>query len=98
MNSALLTAFEQQQQEFRRIVKETLREVLTENNFTQASKAEPQKQFLSRHEAAAMLGISLVTLDNYVKSGFISAFRLGHRVRFKYDDVLKALTKINVGG
>jgi len=98
MNTALLTAFEQQQQEFRRIVKETLREVLTENNFATAAQAEPQKQFLSRQETAAMLGISLVTLDNYIKSGFISAYRLGHKIRFKYDDVLKALTKINVGG
>ena len=57
-----------------------------------------QKQFHTRQEAAEILGISIVTLDSYVKAGFINAFRLGHKVRFKHNDILQALTKINVGG
>jgi len=62
------------------------------------SAAPTQKQFFSRQETAEMLGISLVTLDSYVKRGFIIAFRVGFKVRFNYTDILQALAKINVGG
>jgi excisionase family DNA binding protein len=55
-----------------------------------------QKQFFSRQETAEILGISLVTLDSYIKAGFINAFRLGYKVRFKHSDILQALTQINV--
>jgi excisionase family DNA binding protein len=60
--------------------------------------AQELKQFLTRQETAKLLGISLVTLDSYIRAGFITAFRLGHKVRFKHNDVVTALTKINIGG
>ena len=84
--------------EFQRIISDTVKNAVQDQNANSAVPISPdQKQFLSRQETAKILGISLVTLDNYVKAGYVSAFRLGYKVRFKYADVLNGLTKINVG-
>lgn len=92
----ILTTYDQK--EFLNLLSHTVSTALQSELAKVSTEAPPtQKQFLTRHETAKMLGISLVTLDNYIKAGFINAFRLGHKVRFKYNDVFTALTKINVG-
>jgi excisionase family DNA binding protein len=94
--ATVLTTFDQR--EFTNLIAQSVAAAV-QNELSKLNLGEPsQKQFLSRQETAELLGISLVTLDAYVKSGFINAFRLGYKVRFKYNDVLQALTKINVGG
>ena len=85
------------QNEFQNLITQTVTAAVQSELSKITTETATQKQFLSRQETALMLGISLVTLDNYVKAGFINAFRLGYKVRFKYDDVLQALTKINIG-
>ncbi len=50
-------------------------------------------RLLSRKETAKILGISLVSLSNYVKLGIIPAYRLGNGVLFKENEVYEALTK-----
>jgi len=92
----VLTTFNQK--EFTTLIAESVAAAVQSELSKITTEPTAQKQFLTRQETAEILGISLVTLDSYVKSGFISAYRLGHKVRFKYNDVLKALTKINVGG
>ena len=84
--------------EFKKILSDTVKNAVQDQNAKATVPIPPeQKQFLSRQETAKILGISLVTLDNYVKAGYINAFRLGYKVRFKYENVRDALTKINVG-
>ena len=56
--------------------------------------AEPQKQILTRQEAAAELSISLPTLHDYTKRGIIQAYRLGYKVRYKREDINKSLSAI----
>lgn len=59
---------------------------------------EPQPpeipEILSRKEVAELLGITLVTLDNWVKRSLIPASRIGSRVLFKREDVYKALKDV----
>ncbi len=50
---------------------------------------------LTRKEVAKMLEISLPTLHNWVKSGVLTAYRIGNKVRFKQDEVLNSLQSIN---
>ena len=93
----VLTTFNQT--EFQNLIADSVKNALqSEIAKTGIQSPVNQKQFLSRQETADLLSISLVTLDNYVKAGYINAFRLGFKVRFKYADVLEALTKINMGG
>jgi len=58
-------------------------------------KPEPtENRLLTRKETAELLGVSLVTLHNWIKSGIIIAYRIGNKVRFKESEVLQSLTKI----
>ncbi|MBR9775367.1 MAG: helix-turn-helix domain-containing protein [Cytophagales bacterium] len=52
-------------------------------------------KLLSRQETAQLLGVSLVTIHNWVKGGIIKAYRVGNKVRFKEPDILEALKQIN---
>ncbi len=45
-------------------------------------------QMYSRYEAAAMLGISFVTLDRLSKDGKIKVTHIGRRVLFSGNDLL----------
>lgn len=56
--------------------------------------AEPQKLILTRKETAAFLNISLPTLHDYTKQGFIKGYKLGYKVRYKREDVLEALAEM----
>lgn len=91
----VLTTFNQT--EFQTFIADSVKNAL-QNEIAKAGilSSGNQKQFLSRQETADLLSISLVTLDNYVKAGYIDAFRLGFKVRFRYLDVLQALTKISM--
>lgn len=83
--------------EFKDLISQTVSNaVQLELSKVSHSETPVQKQFFSRQETAEILGISLVTLDSYIKAGFINAFRLGYKIRFKHSDILLALTKINV--
>jgi len=85
--------------EFKKILSDTVKNAVQDQNATATLPIPPeQKQFLSRQETAKILGISLVTLDNYVKAGYLKSFRLGYKIRFRYCDILNGLTQINVGG
>lgn len=51
--------------------------------------------YLTRGEVAKKLQISLPTLHSYTKDGFIRSYRIGGKVRYKADDIDKALTERN---
>lgn len=87
------------QTEFQNMIFDSVKNAVQSEIFNLSTNVlPPPKEFLTRQETADLLSISLVTLDNYVKAGYINAFRLGFKVRFRYNDVSNALTKIQMGG
>lgn len=52
-------------------------------------------RLITRDETAKLLGVSLVTLHNWVKSNILIAYRVGNKVRFKENEVLSSLQQIN---
>ncbi|OYU84471.1 MAG: DNA-binding protein [Flavobacterium sp. BFFFF2] len=56
----------------------------------------PQKDVLiSRLDVSKLLGVSLVTVHNWTKSGVLKSYRVGNKVRFKENEVLASLKAIN---
>lgn len=77
--------------DFRFMIGEVVREQLE----PLIPKTEPQEQFyLTRSEAAAKLRITLSTLDKYAKAGIIQSYRIGGRIRFKSNEIEKALEAV----
>ena len=76
--------------EFEEIQKGWIKEALREIN----PSSHKEEEILTRKETSALLGISLVTLNEYTKSGKIPGYRLGSRIRYKKQEVLDALKGI----
>lgn len=55
-----------------------------------SSKQEQEERLLSKQELAAELGVSLVTLSDWMKKG-LPFLRLHRRVYFKKSEVLKIM-------
>lgn len=55
---------------------------------------KPEKNIYTRQETAELLGISLPTLNEYTKQGIITAHRLGYSVRYKLEDIERALVVV----
>lgn len=51
-------------------------------------------EFKTRKEAAALLHISMATLDNYTSQGLIEASRIGSRILYSREAIQSALTKL----
>jgi hypothetical protein len=56
---------------------------------------QPEEKYLSRAQVCEMLGISLVTLSNWSKSGILKPRGLGNRVFYLLSDIQKKLVPIN---
>lgn len=61
----------------------------------QQPQPTPTDELLSRSMVAEYLGISLVTLHNWNKSGILNPLRIGNKVRYKKSEVLASLQSIN---
>lgn len=59
------------------------------------TKFEKPVEYLTRQEVAKILKISVVTLAQWDKYGIIQPYRIGNRIRYKSDEIEKALMKIN---
>lgn len=76
-----------------------LRAVISETVSSEVKKilslAKPETpEYYTRKETAKLLGISLVTLNEWQRTGIVPAYRINTRVRFKREDVLNSLSKI----
>lgn len=80
--------------EFRTLISDCVSETVKKEIASFITPQEPQKQILTRQEAAAELSISLPTLHDYTKRGIIQAYRLGYKIRYKREDINKALSAI----
>ena len=96
MRETLFTIY--QGTELKTLISDCIKESLLGLDLGKSNKDEKTKQILTRQQVCKLLGISLPTLHSYTKEGLVRAFRLGHKVRYKYDDVIDALKQIKVGG
>jgi hypothetical protein len=78
-----------QEDDFKRWVREVLREELNQSSIPVARQA-PEETLLSRQQIAAELGISLVTLTDWMKKG-LPYLRLNGRVYFKRTEVIASM-------
>ena len=56
--------------------------------------APPAEELLTRDQAAQLLSITLPTLRDYTRKGFVIGYRIGTRVRYKRNEVLDGLQRI----
>jgi excisionase family DNA binding protein len=80
---------------------EQLKTLITDAVSTELSKHlnevtqnKPATELLSRKEAAKLLGISFPTLNEFTKSGKITGYRIGTRVRYKRLELEQSLKQI----
>lgn len=59
------------------------------------NRKNKNKELLSRKEAAQFLSISLSTLKNWTYSKLIKGYRLGGKVYYKKNELIKSLKPIN---
>src|SRR5207302_2607345 len=63
-----------------------------------AGEENPPRPFYSVSEAAALLGVSRVTVWRWIKSGRLSSARLGHRtVRIPREDMTRLMQPFHGG-
>ncbi|MDN3654370.1 hypothetical protein QWZ08_01955 [Ferruginibacter paludis] len=55
---------------------------------------EQKSKFISRAEVAGLLKISLPTLNEWTKLGWLLSYKMGNRVLYKADEVEQALCKV----
>lgn len=61
----------------------------------QSATSHPDKvQYLQRKDVCEILRISLPTLNDYTKEGYLSGYKIGNRVLYKQNEVEEALHKI----
>lgn len=78
-------------QEFQNAISEAVRLELSNLNI----QTPPEKvEFITRKETAQILGISLVTLNEWTKTGTLQGYRIGSRVRYKKTEIENSLQKM----
>ncbi len=75
-------------------IREAVRAELQEHFRTGSTLPPQEEQLLSKQELAAELGVSLVTLTDWMKKG-LPFLRMHKRVYFKKSEVLKIMTTKN---
>lgn len=59
----------------------------------QPAPPEPE-ELLTRKEAAGLLAVTLPTLREYTRRGYLTAYRIGTRVRYKRSEVVDGLRRM----
>ncbi len=75
-------------------IREAVRAELQEHFKTGGNQPPQEERLLSKQELAAELGVSLVTLTDWMKKG-LPFLRLHKRVYFKKSEVLKVMQQTN---
>ena len=89
---------------FTQLTSEQLQAAITEavslaisRNKVDTSNPFEDENYITRKDAAKILGCSLVSLNQWTKSGIIQGYRIGTRVRYKKIEVLNSLVKVKSG-
>lgn len=59
------------------------------------TNAKEQSSFLSRKEVARLLKVTLPTLHDYTRQGWLKAYKIGTRVLYKEVEVMQSLEKLS---
>ena len=73
---------------------EITKAVRTELDARTPATTPPTEELLTRVEAAQLLGITLPTLREYTRKGYVTGYRIGTRVRYKRNEVLDNLQRM----
>lgn len=68
-----------------------------QNHFNQTAPVPPAEKYLTRKETSKLLNVSLVTLNEYTKTGKIAACRFGVRVLYKLTEIEATLQRTSTG-
>ena len=94
MNTQVFTSFNAT--DFKSMLQEAVKEaVKSEFDRLGSQPPESQKQFLTRKEAALLLGVTITTLHTWSKSGVVPCHKVGTRIRYRFNDLQNAL-RLNV--
>ena len=77
-------------EELQNLIRSTIREEIQ----LALDKKLDENKYLTRKESAALLKISLPTLNQYTKIGIINGFRIGTRVLYKLKDLESKMNEI----
>lgn len=90
MNQLFLSGFTLNDllERFEQIIDQKIRDFQPTQN-----KAE-QTEFITRQEVAELLKITLPTLHEWTKLGWLQSYKLGNRVLYKKQEVEQALHKV----
>jgi excisionase family DNA binding protein len=64
------------------------------HNGKENGHAQEPEALLTRDQAAQLLGITLPTLRDYTRKGYVTGYRIGTRVRYKRNEVLDSLQRM----
>jgi len=56
---------------------------------------ERKPNYITRKEAATILGVTIGTINTWCKKGVLKPYRIGNRVRFKRKEIEQALENSN---
>lgn len=80
------------EERFSNVVEQKFQTLLTV--LQQQKQEQEPKEYLSRKEAAKLLGVSLVTLSEWTKTGKVQGYRIASRVRYKRAEIETSLSAI----
>ena len=90
MNEIILSSFPLES--LKAAISEAVKAEVEKINFNNKPIQEPE--YITRKETAKILGVSLVTLNQWQKQGLVPAYRIASRVRYKKAEVLKCLNQV----
>ena len=64
------------------------------NQAAAQNSKQNQSDFITRRDVADLLKISLPTLNDWTKLGWLQAYKLGNRVLYKKDEIELAVSKV----
>lgn len=79
---------------YEEIIKAITEGVLNEIKKHLIEKPTHPAQFITRAATAALLNISLVSLNSYSKRSILKSYRIGNRVLYKKSEVEEAVTLV----
>jgi len=68
-------------------IKRALSEILE----YQKAKQPEQTEFISRKEAAKLVGVTLPALDTWTKRGILTRYKIGGRIRYDRNELINAV-------
>lgn len=78
---------------FKNVISETVRVELERLNKLTTTPPD-ETEYITRQECARILGVSLVTLNDWTKRGVIVGYRIATRIRYKRAEILSSVHQV----